>query len=115
MIMRDPIPAAVEEELDREGPSAQPLAVSLRNYPNPFNAQTTIAYVVPQAGDVLLSVYNTAGQKIRTLVEGYRSAGTYSVVWDGRDAEGHPMASGTYFYELRAGGSVEMRQMTLVK
>jgi|GEM_PF-3937367 len=94
------------------GPSTFEL---LGNYPNPFNATTTISYSLPQDAEVRLDIYNVAGQKVRTLIEENQSAGIHSLVWDGRNDSGQPVASGLYFYRLKAGEFLETRRMTLLK
>jgi mono/diheme cytochrome c family protein len=86
-----------------------------QNVPNPFNPQTTIAWQVPSDGRVTLSVYNTLGQLVRTLVSGNVKAGSYSTVWDGRDNTGRVVAGGIYLYTLEAGRYSETRRMTLLK
>ena len=86
-----------------------------QNYPNPFNARTVIEYKVPEAGYVKLGVYNTSGQLVRELVEGFVGAGRYKVVWDGRDEEGKDVASGVYLCRMEAGKFVQVRKMVLVR
>ncbi len=86
-----------------------------QNYPNPFNPNTTIAYQVGLAGPVRLTIYDAAGQTIRTLVQGQQAAGRYTVAWDGRDASGQSVASGTYLYQLQIGDYQESRNLTLIK
>jgi hypothetical protein len=108
------VPAAVEELSEA---TAMPLRYALsQNYPNPFNPQTTIRYDLPQAGVVRLSVYNVLGQMVRTLVDGHRPAGSYSVLWDGRDGTARHVASGVYLYRLKVEGQyVEARRMVLLR
>ncbi|MCL5028038.1 MAG: T9SS type A sorting domain-containing protein [Bacteroidetes bacterium] len=67
-----------------------------QNYPNPFNPSTTIKYSLPKASYVTLKVYDLLGNEINTLVKGEKSAGVYSVAFDG-----HNLSSGTYFYRLQ--------------
>ena len=87
-----------------------------QNAPNPFNPSTRIAYTLPSAGNASLRVYNLAGERVRTLLDGQVAAGAGSVTWDGRDDAGRPAASGTYFYELRIGDRlVQSRKMQLLK
>jgi hypothetical protein len=87
-----------------------------QNYPNPFNPQTTIRYGLAKAGNVLLQIFNSRGQKIRTLVNQFESAGAKTVVWDGRNDAGQSVASGVYFYRISAPeGFVQMKKMLLVK
>jgi hypothetical protein len=87
-----------------------------QNVPNPFNPSTRISYVVPEAADVSLKVYNLTGKLVRTLLDGPGAAGPAEVTWDGRDETGQAVASGTYFYELRADGRlVQSRKMQLLK
>lgn len=86
-----------------------------QNVPNAFNAQTTIIYEIAQAGPVQLSIYTVTGQLIRTLVNGDRSAGAYSVVWEGRDHRGWHVASGIYVCRLVAGDYRAMRKLALVR
>ena len=85
------------------------------NVPNPFNPQTTITYQLAEASSVKLIVYNTAGQVVSILVDEAKSAGTYSVVWDGLDQAGRKVASGVYLYELRTEDFVKVRKMALLR
>ena len=84
-----------------------------QNFPNPFNPETEIRFSIEKDGAVQLTIYNNLGQKIRTLFNGSYSAGSHSVVWDGRDDVGQQVSSGMYFYRLNAGGKVAIRRMTL--
>ena len=94
-----------------------PVALQLgQNYPNPFNSDTVIQFALPANGEVALALYNLAGQKVTTLVQGVREAGTYTLHWDGRDARGHDLASGVYLYRLRTDqGQVETRKLVLLR
>ena len=86
-----------------------------QNYPNPFNPTTTIVYELPEISDVTLSIFNTLGKKIKTLVQKRQSANTYRVSWDGTDDSGTPVASGIYLYQLRAGDFMQTRKMVLMR
>ena len=86
-----------------------------QNYPNPFNPETTIRYQLPQSSDVQLTIYNTLGQAVRTLVNAQQPAGIYQVEWDGNNAQGMPVSSGIYIYQLTAGSFKEVRKMLLVR
>jgi len=86
-----------------------------QNYPNPFNPETTIAFDLDQAGPVRLTVYNILGQQVANLVDGFRSAGTHQVRWDGRDSRGFRTATGVYLYKLDVGGSTVVRKMVLLQ
>ncbi len=86
-----------------------------QNYPNPFNPSTTISYTIKNAGRVKLTIYNSVGQRIRTLVDDHRDQGAYQISWNGRDDSGARVASGNYFFRLDAGGLNSVRAMTLVK
>jgi hypothetical protein len=85
------------------------------NVPNPFNPTTTIHYELPAAGHVTLDVLDVRGRLVRTLVNGRVEAGRRAVLWEGRDDDGQRVASGVYFYRLRAGAFVETRRMVLLK
>jgi subtilisin family serine protease len=87
-----------------------------QNYPNPFNPETTIQYGLPQAADVKLQIFNIRGQLVRTLVEEFKPAGFYSLLWDGKDSNGLSVPSGAYFYRIQAGNEfVKTNKMTLLK
>ena len=86
-----------------------------QNYPNPFNPSTTIEYALPKTSSVQLTIFNMAGQAARTLVDDRQKAGSYSVEWDGRDNSGRQMASGIYFYNIKADDFQSVRKMVLVK
>jgi len=80
------------------------------NYPNPFNASTAITFILPKSEQVIVDVYNVAGQKMATLTEGFMTAGTHAVSWD---ASG--FSTGIYFAKVRAGISVEILKLALIK
>jgi hypothetical protein len=86
------------------------------NVPNPFNPITTISYDVPSPGaDVSISIYDVSGRLIRSLVKAHRGAGTWSVEWNGDNDRGQSVASGVYFYRMKAGEFVETKKMVLLK
>ena len=111
----------------------------LGNYPNPFNPETTISFVVAtgnrqqgsntRSGDfqspkwtsemsatsVRIDIYNVKGQKVRSLVNGLYPAGEHSVVWNGADDNGVGVGSGIYLYRMTADGASETRKMVLIK
>ena len=95
----------------RHLPSAFALA---QNYPNPFNPSTTIKLSLPVQSDWALTVYNIAGQKVKSF-SGTAEAGQFSIVWDGTDSYGNSVASGIYFYKATANNFSETKKMVLMK
>ncbi|MCI0554979.1 MAG: DNRLRE domain-containing protein, partial [Anaerolineae bacterium] len=85
------------------------------NYPNPFNAQSTIAYALPQETEVRLVIYNVLGRQVRQLVDEIQPAGFKRVFWNGRDNSGRELSSGIYFIHLVAGQQRLIRKITLMK
>lgn len=84
-------------------------------YPNPFNPTTTIEYNIPKSGNVEIIIYNIKGQKVVTLLNSNVSAGVHKTVWNGRNNDGNPVASGTYFYNIKAHGSSCTEKLVLMK
>jgi uncharacterized membrane protein len=79
-------------------------------YPNPSHAATQLEFALPSAASVDLSVFDTAGRRVATLMRGEVPVGTRSVTWDGRGADGRPVAAGVYFARLNTPhGSVVQR------
>jgi hypothetical protein len=73
-----------------------------QNYPNPFNPTTRIRFALPYESTVRLTVFNILGQEVVTLVDGQQNAGYFNATWDGRNSFGNSVASGVYFYRLKA-------------
>ncbi len=89
---------------------------SLRqNSPNPFNSRTLISYNLPSDSRVTLTVYNTMGQKVKTLVDEYQTAGERQVIWDGGNESNDKVASGVYFYRLTAEGLTASKRMVYLR
>lgn len=102
-----PLPTGVEDEGDIQ----LPVAFSLdQNYPNPFNPVTTISFSLPTASSVTLGVFNTLGQKVATVADGFYDAGIHAVEWDGSNA-----SSGVYFYRIETNAFIETKKMVLMK
>lgn len=81
-----------------------------QNYPNPFQERTTIAYFLREPGPVRITVYDLLGRLVRTLVDEEQPPGSFEVGWDGQDAAGLPVASGTYIYRMTAGDTSASRR-----
>lgn len=104
--------------LAKEGPgiAALPDAVVLQqNYPNPFNPSTVIRFTLPETQAVQLAVYNSMGQKVKTLVSGSLPGGLQSVIWDGTDESGTRAASGVYVYRLTTATDTQTKSMLLMQ
>lgn len=86
-----------------------------QNYPNPFNPSTTAVFEMRQKGHVTIKIYNVAGQLVRTLVNEVKDKGSHRIIWDGANDAGNTAASGIYFYEMTAGGSVWSKKMVLLR
>jgi hypothetical protein len=86
-----------------------------QNYPNPFNPSTTIRYELRAAAHVLLKIYDILGREVKTLVNEQNSPGTFQVVWNGENAFGNRVASGVYFYQLKAGTFAETKKLLLLR
>jgi hypothetical protein len=106
-LSQDGITSVKEESYSNTVPQSFNLS---QNFPNPFNPTTRIKYDIKESGDVTLVVHNILGQKVAELVNNYKEAGSYTVVFD---AESLP--SGLYIYTLEAGATKISKKMTLLK
>lgn len=86
-----------------------------QNFPNPFNPETRIDYDLPVGTWVSIEIFNSIGQKIKTIYEGFESAGSYFTRWDGTNYNGERVGSGLYFYKLTADKISETKKMVLIK
>ncbi len=107
-----PVVGTLPNDVRAGDPGVPPAFELMQNYPNPFNSSTTIHYVIPVGtyGRTSLQVFNLLGREVATLVDEAQQPGSYSVHWD---ASG--VASGTYFYRLKAGDLVQTMKMTILK
>ena len=105
------------KDIRKSGTASLPTSYSLgQNYPNPFNASTVIQFALPKTSAVKLEVFNVLGQKVVTLVDEELQAGYKQIVWDGKDQKGNPVATGIYFYRIRAEDLFsDMKKMLFIK
>ncbi len=95
-------------------------SVLLPNYPNPFNPETWIPYRLSRDAEVSVRIYGLTGQLVRTLTLGKKVAGNYvsrhgAAHWDGTNDVGEAVASGIYFYVIRAGAFRAVRRMVVLR
>ena len=110
------LPLAPTETAVAEAEGAVPSEFALaQNFPNPFNASTTITLQLALPSQVELAIYSISGQRVRTLISGSLPAGHHRLQWDGRNEQGELAASGAYLYQLSAGDFVATRQLMLLK
>jgi len=100
----------VWEQVDRPEVGLPTTTALSQNYPNPFNAETNIGYVLAEAGNVNLSVYDISGRLVETLVDGHQEAGEHIVTWNGSD-----VSSGIYFYKVATSDYTATKMMNLLK
>ena len=85
------------------------------NLPNPFNSETVISFGLSQPAQVTIEIFNILGQKVKTLINGQMPIGYHRASWDGKDSKGKKVATGIYFYKMRAGDFSDIKKMSLVK
>jgi hypothetical protein len=108
----DQIPTDVAGGQEESLPSNFALS---HNYPNPFNPVTTIEYSIPSRTQVTIEIFNVLGQKVQTLVDETKSAGSYRIEWNGIDDVGKPVSTGVYLYRFIADEVVQTKKMLLLK
>ena len=110
------LPEAVTETAVSEAEGVVPAEFALaQNFPNPFNASTTIAFQLALPSRAELAIYSISGQRVRTLISDSLPAGHHRLQWDGCNDRGESVASGAYLYQLSADDFVTTRQLMLLK
>jgi len=99
-----------------EFPISKPaLALQVSITPVPFNRFTTISYSIPVAANVTLQVFDKLGSRVTTLIDDYKSAGTYHISWNGKDSKGVNVSNGVYFLRLTCGEEMYTRNLVVVR
>ncbi len=98
-----------------EAEQKSPGFISLQSYPNPFRGSSLIQFEQPFSAHTVLSVYNSAGQLIRVLVDEKRPAGRYTTSWDGKDSAGKRLPAGVYFFELNMNNQSKTHRAVILK
>lgn len=94
----------------------RPLRLTLaQSTPNPFRSRTAIRFVLPEAGEASLEIFDVQGRLVRILVSGPQGAGEHEATWDGRGASGQRAAAGTYFYLLRTPQKTLRQKLVLLR
>ena len=106
-------PTAIEDSGSRSALPEWPTL--LGNYPNPFNSSTRICFALPRTSAVSLELFNVAGQRLRTLIDGRVARGYHEIVWDGLDASGKVVVSGVYLASVRTDGWRDIGRMVLIR
>ncbi|MFC1607930.1 two-component regulator propeller domain-containing protein [Candidatus Latescibacterota bacterium] len=113
---RDALTSVRQASSPRLKKSAVPSQMAIfGNYPNPFNPETTVDFVIPESGNTTVDIYNVTGQKIRSLMSENLPAGKHTVVWDGQNDTGASMSSGVYFVRLESESGVLSHRIMLVR
>jgi len=86
-----------------------------QNFPNPFNPSTTIRFALPSAAQTRVVVFDLAGRKVKTLVDGMLTAQSHEAVWTGTDEGGRAVSAGVYFYRVTSGDHMSVGRMALIK
>ncbi|MFC1746756.1 FlgD immunoglobulin-like domain containing protein [Candidatus Neomarinimicrobiota bacterium] len=104
------VDASLDGEDDEDADNLQ-----ASNSPNPFNPDTRISYSLPADATVTVRIYNLTGQVVRTYQQGFQTAGSHDLTWDGNLSDGSPASTGVYLYQIQAGNNVVTKRMTLMK
>ncbi len=113
-IMVDPTEESFEAPGQESEQSVVPVELQ-QNYPNPFNPETEISFTLPKTSVVVMKIYNSLGQEVRTLTDGQYEAGTHTLRWDGLNNQGSAVASGVYLQRLEVDGLSVVKKMNLVR
>jgi hypothetical protein len=110
-ILEHIITGVEEKDLSTLNP---PVLTLLQNYPNPFNKTTLIRYHISNNSRVTIRIYDVLGRLVRTLVDEQKQSGYYSVFWDGKAETGIPVASGSYYYQLKSSLQILSKKMLVI-
>jgi len=105
----------VDPLIETDDVITDPENILKENYPNPFNPTTKIEYSLINSGQVSLEIFSIKGQKVKTLVNGNKETGSYTVIWNGKDDNDMSVVSGVYLYKLKTGNYEQTRKMILLK
>ena len=86
-----------------------------QNYPNPFNPITTIRYYLPEDAEIIISIYDIIGRKIKTFIKTNQSSGFKSIIWDGKNDNGEMLPGGIYYYLFKANTYRKIKKMIFLK
>jgi hypothetical protein len=104
LVLRDALGKTWSYMITVQANTSRPLPDALiGNYPNPFNPDTVISFSLASSRRASLVVYNTLGQKVRTIADGPLAAGKHTVIWDGCDDAGRAVSNGVYFARMESG------------
>jgi hypothetical protein len=103
------------EEMEEPHSSLPTIFALLPPFPNPFNAQTAIRYTLPHPSWVTMTVHTVLGRRIRTLLDAASPAGSYVIVWDGKDSHQREVSSGIYVVRMKAEGFHAVRTVVLLR
>jgi len=84
-------------------------------YPNPFNPRTQITFKLPRINHINITIYDLLGRRVLTLTDGQYTAGQHTLIWNGRNSNGVPVSSGTYFVVARSAGNRQVNKLLLLK
>ena len=102
-------------EVSEKNPPVPNEVIISQNYPNPFNPETTLQYSIPTDGLVSIKVYDILGNKIKTLIEQWKSAGAHTEMWNGQNDNSQAVSSGVYFYQIKVGDKQVTKKMIFAK
>jgi len=103
------------KEVELVNEIAAPRAFEVHVHPNPFNPATQIHFYLPSEDLVAVRVYDVNGRIVKELINGYRAAGEYNMIWNGRDELNGTVASGMYFSQVSFGEERKVAKMMLVR
>ncbi|NQV14205.1 CotH kinase family protein [bacterium] len=111
----EPTPGAANTTSGIEPTPVAPETFKLHNFPNPFNAETTIRFNLPWNGTVSVSVFDLSGRLVSELFHGMSQKGEYEIAWNARDSSGQPVSTGIYLYQIQIKGYRKTQKMLLLK
>jgi hypothetical protein len=89
--------------------------VSMSTYPNPFSSNSNIEYYLPKDSEVSIDIMNVKGQKVNSIVSGFKTMGVHTVNWDGKDKNGKAVSNGIYFAKMKYQGKQISQKMIYMK
>lgn len=100
--------------IEEKKPSQETFILS-QPEPNPFADRTSIKYQLPSSAHVQMVIYDPLGRKVKILVDGRQTAGTHTIIWDGKDDAGEPLSAGVYFLRFQSESCAQTARLVMVR